>query len=338
MPRPGNTLESHHSNHNLRSLEDALCTPRAETFRPCSGWGPSATWETVNCWISSSRIVTRPHSRFSSSGTAQWSGASACRVLGDHHDAEEAFQATFLALARKAASVSPRTSVGNWLHGVARRTALKVKADSARRRARERQLSEEREVGSLPRDAWLELVPILDQELGRLPERYRSAIVLCDLEGRTRSEAARQLGWPEGTVASRLARGRELPGRPPHPARAGTLCRWPGTAAREGVTRECTSGPRGLDWKHCEPLRVRSNSGRNGFVAGRFADHWSGEDGNHEEAACCRDGPGDRPRRLGCPLLRTCLRAAGSRAEKPRGTAEPSRPLPGATRIKSGRR
>lgn len=132
------------------------------------------------------------------------------RVLGDYHDAEEAFQAAFLALVRKAASVSPRESVGNWLYGVARRTALKLKTALARRRARERQLSLVRELGSLQHDPWHELGPVLDQELGRLPERYRCPIVLCDLEGRTRSEAARQLGWPEGTVASRLARGREL--------------------------------------------------------------------------------------------------------------------------------
>ena len=132
------------------------------------------------------------------------------RVLGDYHDAEEAFQAAFLTLVRKAASVSPRESVGNWLYGVARRTALKVKATSARRRAREGRLSRIRELELSPHDPWHELVPFLDQELGRLPDRYRSPIVLCDLGGQTRSQAARQLGWPEGTVASRLARGEQL--------------------------------------------------------------------------------------------------------------------------------
>ncbi len=132
------------------------------------------------------------------------------RVLSDHHDAEEAFQCAFLTLARRAVSVSPRDSVGHWLHGVALRTSLKIRTTSARRRKKERRLCEEREFQSLPRETWSELLPVLDQELGRLPERYRSPIVLCDLEGQTRGEAARQLGCPEGTVASRLARGRKL--------------------------------------------------------------------------------------------------------------------------------
>jgi RNA polymerase sigma factor (sigma-70 family) len=131
------------------------------------------------------------------------------RVLGNAADAEDAFQATFLVLVRKAASVVPRELVGNWLYGVAYRTALKARSGAARRRLKER------EVAAMPRqepppDSWSDLQPVLDQELSRLPDRYRTPVVLCDLEGKGRKEVARQLRLPEGTVSSRLARGRRL--------------------------------------------------------------------------------------------------------------------------------
>jgi RNA polymerase sigma factor (sigma-70 family) len=132
------------------------------------------------------------------------------RVLRSHHDAEDAFQATFLVLARKAASVVPREMVANWLYGVARQTALKARATAARRRGRERQVERMPEPPVAERDRWGDLVPLLDQELGRLPDKYRAAVVLCDLEGKTRKEVARQLGLPEGTVGSRLARARAM--------------------------------------------------------------------------------------------------------------------------------
>jgi RNA polymerase sigma factor (sigma-70 family) len=132
------------------------------------------------------------------------------RVLRDHHDAEEAFQATFLVLARKAAAVVPRGMVANWLYGVAYRTALKAKTTAAKRRVRERQVTDMPEPEAAPEDLWQELEPLLDQELGRLPDKYRAAIVLCDLEGKTRKEAARQLKVPEGTVSSRLTTARRL--------------------------------------------------------------------------------------------------------------------------------
>jgi RNA polymerase sigma factor (sigma-70 family) len=132
------------------------------------------------------------------------------RVLRDHHDAEDAFQATFLVLARKAASVTPREMVANWLYGVARQTALKARATAARRRGRERQVERMPEPAVAEQDRWDDLLPLLDQELGRLPDNCRAVLVLCELEGKTRREAARQLGLPEGTVASRLARGRAM--------------------------------------------------------------------------------------------------------------------------------
>jgi RNA polymerase sigma factor (sigma-70 family) len=132
------------------------------------------------------------------------------RVASHHHDAEDAFQATFLVLARRAASVRPRDMVGNWLHGVAYRTALKARALRARRQQRERQVPRLPDVATHPRDRWDDLRPILDEELQRLPEVCRLPIVLCDLEGRTIKDATQQLGWPQGTLAGRLARGRKI--------------------------------------------------------------------------------------------------------------------------------
>lgn len=132
------------------------------------------------------------------------------RVLGNHHDAEDAFQATFLVLVRRAAAVVPREMVGNWLYGVAHQTALKAKATLAKRRTREKQVAALPEIEVEPHHLQRELRVVLDQELSRLPDKYRVAIVLCDLEGKTRTEAARQLGVPPGTLAARLTRGRAL--------------------------------------------------------------------------------------------------------------------------------
>jgi RNA polymerase sigma factor (sigma-70 family) len=132
------------------------------------------------------------------------------RVLRNYHDAEDAFQATFLVLARKAASVVPREMVANWLYGVAHHTALKARATTAKRGARERQLTQMPEPAATDPEVWDDLQPLLDQELSGLPDLYRVAIVQCDLEGKTRKEAARQLGVPEGTLAARLARGRVM--------------------------------------------------------------------------------------------------------------------------------
>ena len=129
------------------------------------------------------------------------------RVLQNQHDADDAFQATFLVLVRKAASLrSPRT-VANWLHGVARRTALEARSAAARRRTKEAAAPLRLVMPENPCDG---LLPVLDEEIDRLAQKYRSAVVLCDLEGKSRKEAAQQLGWAEGTVASRLARGRGI--------------------------------------------------------------------------------------------------------------------------------
>jgi RNA polymerase sigma factor (sigma-70 family) len=129
------------------------------------------------------------------------------RILRNEQDAEDAFQATFLVLARRADSLRSPDTIANWLHGVATRTSLEARIAIARRRAKEATVPP-REV--IPEDPLAELRHVLDEELGRLAERYRVAVVLCDLEGKTRREVAEQLGWAEGTVASRLARGRSI--------------------------------------------------------------------------------------------------------------------------------
>lgn len=134
------------------------------------------------------------------------------RALRNPQDAEDAFQATFLVLVRKAASIVPPGMVGNWLYGVAYQTALKARAMADRRGARERQVMDTPEPAAPDRDdaLWRELRPIIDEELSRLPAKYRAPLVLCDVEERSYKEAAEQLGWPEGTVAGRLSRGRAM--------------------------------------------------------------------------------------------------------------------------------
>lgn len=129
------------------------------------------------------------------------------RLLVNPSDAEDAFQATFLVLVRKAATVASRAVLEDWLHGVARRTALNARRLSMRRWEKERATARPEMQGEYVRNDWL---PLLDEELTRLPEKYRLPIVLCDLEGMTRRQAARHLGWPEGTVAGRLARARTM--------------------------------------------------------------------------------------------------------------------------------
>jgi RNA polymerase sigma factor (sigma-70 family) len=133
------------------------------------------------------------------------------RVLGNLHDAEDAFQATFLVLVRRADAIVPRDLVGNWLYGVAFRTALEAKVTRARHKAKERQVTARSGMQDVVEEAaQRERLQLLDQELSRLPDRYRVPIVLCDLEGRTHREAARTVGCPEATLSTRLLRARQL--------------------------------------------------------------------------------------------------------------------------------
>lgn len=125
------------------------------------------------------------------------------RILTSYHDAEDAFQASFLVLIRKATSIMPRELVGNWLYGVAHQTALKARAMARKHRARERQVVEMPEAAVKETDRSRELKAVLDQELSRLPDKYRIPIVLCAIEGKTRKEAARRspgaLAGPNGS-------------------------------------------------------------------------------------------------------------------------------------------
>ena len=131
------------------------------------------------------------------------------RILHDEHEAEDAFQVTFLVLARKASSIGKRESLGSWLYKVAYRVALRVRAETLKHAARQEPLDDVPARDSGEELLWRNLRPVLDEEIDRLPEKYRIPFVLCYLEGHTNEEAAEQLGCPKGTILSRLARGRE---------------------------------------------------------------------------------------------------------------------------------
>jgi RND family efflux transporter MFP subunit len=134
-----------------------------------------------------------------------------CRqLLRDPHDAEDAFQATFLVLVRRAASISKPERLAGWLYGVAHRVAWRARTETARRRARERQGTEVEAVappGQMPSD---DMRPLVHEEVNRLPEKYRTPVVLCYLEGKTHEEAAKDLGCTQGVLKGRLERARNL--------------------------------------------------------------------------------------------------------------------------------
>jgi RNA polymerase sigma factor (sigma-70 family) len=131
------------------------------------------------------------------------------RVLHNEHDAEDAFQATFLALSRKAVSLRPRESLCGWLHSVAYRIAQKTRIDAARRRRHEGRVAARQVPDPLAQMTLQEAHEVLHRELARLPDKFRAPLVLCYLEGQTRDEAAHRLGWPVSTLKSRLEQARE---------------------------------------------------------------------------------------------------------------------------------
>ena len=131
------------------------------------------------------------------------------RLLRDRHEAEDAWQATFLILVRKAGAIARRELLAGWLYGVAYRTARQARRVAARRRMRERTDGDLVAPASVPVDVWPDLRPILDEEIQRLPEKYRLPVILCYFENRTNTEAARLLNCPRGTIATRLARARD---------------------------------------------------------------------------------------------------------------------------------
>ncbi len=150
------------------------------------------------------------------------------RLLRNEQDVEDVFQATFLLLARKAAGMPWRESVGGWLCAVAHRLAMNARVDAARHRRRETPFATLRAADGVPADGdrlpeqyhpladpfveieRSDLRRVLDDELLRLPEKYRAPVVLCDLQGRTHQEAATELGWPSGSISRRLRRARAL--------------------------------------------------------------------------------------------------------------------------------
>jgi RNA polymerase sigma factor (sigma-70 family) len=132
------------------------------------------------------------------------------RVLRDDHDAEDAFQATFLALARRAGAIRRHDSLAAWLYGVAYRQSVKARARAARKRTVERKAAPRAPDGPSEDLTWREVREALDEELSRLPDPCRAAFLLCYEQEHTQEEAARQLGWPRGTLKRRLERAREL--------------------------------------------------------------------------------------------------------------------------------
>src|SRR5262249_29881512 len=130
------------------------------------------------------------------------------RLLHNWHDAEDAFQATFWVLARKAGSITRKESVAGWLYQVAYRAAVKARTRAANQQQQERKAQPKPSTDPLAEVTGRELLGVLDEELQRLPQRYRTPLVLCYLEGKTRDEAAQELGWSVGTLKRRLEQGR----------------------------------------------------------------------------------------------------------------------------------
>jgi RNA polymerase sigma factor (sigma-70 family) len=154
------------------------------------------------------------HSEASFTALVQRHGAmvfGVCRrLLRQPQDAEDAFQAVFLTLARQVASIRQHEALGSWLHGVAYRIAWKMKRAATRRAVHEGRLPPPSPGDAMDDITWRELRAVLDEELHRLPEQYRAPLVLCYLESRTQDEAARQLGWSKSTFGRRMSRARDL--------------------------------------------------------------------------------------------------------------------------------
>ncbi len=193
---------------------------------------------------------------------------SVCRaILRDPHDAEDAFQATFLVLVKKGGTIRGRDALGGWLHQVAHRVAIQANTAAARRRRLERQVGQMAVATSTNGPtASDDLLPALHEEIARLPEKYRLAVVHCDLEGMTQAQAAEQLHWSERTLHHRLAEGRARLEAPTGPTRPGTRRRGPGRgAAAPGAGRRAgglARSDRPCRGRHSESHRSPSGPSR----------------------------------------------------------------------------
>ena len=202
----------------LPQCQEVAWRPRScPTSCPASVAGrPARPRPTPTCWPASSPPATNRRSRHIVRRHGPMVFGVCRRVTGNHHLAEDAFQAVFVVLAAKAETVRPRAALSAWLYGVAYRTALRARTVSDRRRRREAPVETLPEVAHQPSDpgeVW-DVAAVLDEEIARLPEHLRVSVVLCELEGQSRQEAARQLDIPEGTLSSRLASARRaLAGR-----------------------------------------------------------------------------------------------------------------------------
>ncbi len=266
------------------------------------------------------------------------------RALPDAHDAEDAFQATFLVLARKAGSIARRELLANWLHGVAARVAARARVEAARRLNREAQAEARPVSDPLAEVTARELCAVLDEELSRLPACYRAPLLLCYLEGQTRDQVARQLGWSVRTLTRRLERGREalrrrltrrglaLPaallvaGLSQQGASAGVPTRLVAATAKVGLTAAAPPGPAALAEG---ALRAMSCARRKGTAAVLAALLLAGAGAG---ALVYRPAPaGPRPEQGPRPA------AAGPRAEgRPAATDRYGDPLPAGALTRLG--
>ena len=198
---------------NLRRMTTKLDTTLSDPARSSCQSANSRTFDALPDGDLLERFV-RQHEEAAFAVLVQRHGPmvlSVCeRVLRHSQDADDAFQVTFIVLAQKAHRLRRPGLLANWLYGVAYRTAMHARQRAARRSEREREAAKLSVPSNDPEREALALHRVLDEELHRLPEKYRAPLVLCYLEGKTNKEAARLLGWPSGSMAHRLARGRDL--------------------------------------------------------------------------------------------------------------------------------
>ena len=208
---PGSKTKGHRGSGAWSGDQPAVPSVRSGRFTASGRSGICLTPSCSNCSSQGAGTTPRMRSRLWCNRHGPMVLGVCRRMLRGSHDWEDAFQATFLVLARRAASIGRREQLASWLYGVAVRTAKEARRRAARQYAGERRMMDVPQVESEPaaenRD---DLLAFLDEELNRLPSRFRSALVACELEGKSRREAAQQLGIPEGTLSTHLARGRKL--------------------------------------------------------------------------------------------------------------------------------